>query len=229
MPQCASELQRAYHELGYVSVEGVLPAHELDALNGSLDAIVAGGKYLRGAGNREGSIHALSLISEHAKRLEADERILNLVEELVQPGVAVHSSKLVTKLPLANDICHWHQDDAYFGTPGRSRCSVWIPLQDTDTRNGCLWVVPASHRQGLLEHGRKEWGVCRLALNEDAVDLARAVPLPAKAGSLVIFHSQVWHHSRNNETNQIRRAFIVTYQEATAPRSGAQWRILRGA
>ena len=108
-----AEQLRSYHENGFTIANGLLAPDELDEINAHLDRIVAGGQYERGAGGREGSIHALSLISDQAKQDEQDEqdeRILDRIGALVNPGIAVHSSKLVTKLPYAGDICHWHQD-----------------------------------------------------------------------------------------------------------------------
>jgi hypothetical protein len=223
----SAEQLQVYDEHGFILIPNIFLTHELNELNRHLDQIVAGGDYTRGAGGREGSIHALSLISDHAKQLEHDERLLDLLGDIVKPGIAVYSSKLVTKLPHVEDVCHWHQDDAYFGPSCSTRCSAWIPLQDTDESNGCLWIVPGSHQKGLVTHGTKDWGVCKLSLNEKELDLSKAVPLPATAGSVVIFSALAWHHSKNNQTEQTRRAFIITYQEATAERGGAQWRILR--
>lgn len=224
----SAEQIQSYHEHGFTIVKDLLAPSELSAMNAHLDQIVASGQYVRGAGGREGSIHALSLISDQAKQVEQDERILDIIAALVNPGIAVHSSKLVTKLPYAADVCHWHQDDAYFGAACRNRCSVWIPLQDTDESNGCLWFIPGSQLQGLLPHdGRKDWGTCRRSLREEDFDLSKAIPIAAQAGSIVIFNVLACHHSKNNRTAQTRRAFIITYQEASAEKSGAQWRILR--
>lgn len=55
-----------------------------------------------------------------------------------------------------------------------------------------------------------------------------AIPCPVKAGDMLLFSAELWHHSKENFTDQIRRAFIVSYQEATVPRgNGNQWKILR--
>jgi ectoine hydroxylase-related dioxygenase (phytanoyl-CoA dioxygenase family) len=51
-----------------------------------------------------------------------------------------------------------------------------------------------------------------------------------KAGSAVLFSALLWHGSKGNRTEQVRRAFITSYQEATVPRgNGEQWKIVRAA
>jgi ectoine hydroxylase-related dioxygenase (phytanoyl-CoA dioxygenase family) len=56
------------------------------------------------------------------------------------------------------------------------------------------------------------------------------VPVPIGAGSVVLFSAWTWHHSKHNRTHRVRRALIVSYQEATLPKgAGEQWKILRPA
>src|ERR671910_2231550 len=44
----------------------------------------------------------------------------------------------------------WHQDEAHIPTRDRSLTGVWIALDDATVANGCLWVIPGSHRAGVL-------------------------------------------------------------------------------
>jgi len=44
----------------------------------------------------------------------------------------------------------WHQDEQYIPTRDRSLCGAWIALDDATISNGCLWVVPGSHRNGYF-------------------------------------------------------------------------------
>ena len=136
------------------------------------------------------------------------------------------------RLPHQDVVCHWHQDDAYYvkQSESQARMSVWMPLQDAHAQNGCLWVVPHSHLWGLKEHHTKSFGQCRLSMDEREIDLSHVIPVPVKAGSAVLFSALLWHGSRGNQTDAVRRAFIVSYQEAAVPRgNGEQWKILRPA
>lgn len=223
--------QRHYDELGYVLVPDVFSASELEAIDQEIDRILPEAD---AGGNRAGWIYKIAGKSDLAGRFAEDERLLGLIEHIVQPGIAIHSSKLVTKLPRSEDICHWHQDEAFYLDPGnadtvsKTRMSVWVPLQDATTNNGCLWVVPGSHRWGLESYTIAPTGTCVKKIDREAYANEHAVAVPVKSGSAVLFSAWTWHHSKNNQTDAVRRAFIVSYQEASVRRaSGDQLKVLR--
>lgn len=229
------EQRRHYERDGYVVVPDVFPAEELEAIDREIDRLITIPGVEAGP-RRAGWIYDVARKSEITRRFAEDERLLALVEDVVQPGIAIHSTKLVTKLPHSQDICHWHQDEAFYLKPddpatySKARMSVWVPLQDADEHNGCLWVVPGSHRWGIDDWTWQETGTCQKRINRHEWAEQHAIPLPVKAGSVVLFSAWTWHHSKNNQTDRIRRAFIVSYQEATVPKgAGEQWKILRPA
>jgi hypothetical protein len=225
----------AYERDGFVVVPAVFPAAELGAIDAEIDRLVTVPGVEAGP-TRQGWIYDVARRSEITHAFAEDARLLTLVAEVVQPGIAIHSTKLVTKLPHSQDICHWHQDEAFYLKPddpqtrSRARMSVWVPLQDADERNGCLWVVPGSHRWGIDDWTWQDSGTCQKRLNRHEYADQHAIALPVRAGAVVLFSAWTWHHSKNNQTDRIRRAFIVSYQEATVPKgAGEQWRVLRPA
>ena len=81
----------------------------------------------------------------------------------------------------------WHQDEAHIPTRDRTLTAVWIALDDATVANGCLWVIPGSHRAGVL-HGRYgakgpavrlRPGIVRVRYTE-----ADSVPVELPAGAL---------------------------------------------
>lgn len=230
-----SEAQRrAYDEDGFVIVPDVFTAAELQSLDDEVDRLLP--DHEDRAGHRPGWILGVGTCSDLAKAVAKDERVLALIEDIVQPGIAIHSAKLVAKVPGADIECHWHQDEAFYRRPtdasthSRTRMSAWIPLQDADERNGCLWVVPGSHRWGLQPFVQVEYGQCRRKLTKAEYANEHAVPVSVPAGSMVLFSAWTWHHSKTNRTDRVRRAFIVSYQEANLGQgAAAEWRILRPA
>jgi len=220
---------REYNDQGYTIVENVFPSDELEAMDREIDRLVDAAA--KDAPNR-GWVMQLAQRSEKTRAFARDERLLNLIEGIVKPGIAIYSAKLTAKPPHSVEHCHWHQDDAYYVANSNSatRMSAWVPLQDASEENGCLWVVPGSHRQGLQEHRKREDGQCRLALRPEKVDTSKAIPVRVKAGTVVLFSALLWHHSKGNATDHARRAFIISYQEATVSAgNGSQWKILRPA
>ena len=125
---------------------------------------------------------------------------------------------------------YWHQDDAYY-TKNLAEPYAHVDLsslQDT-TVNRLSTVIPRSHQRGLQPHSKKEGGTCNLGI-DTSIDLEKRVHIPTAAGSIVLFSALLWHASSGNDTDQRRRAFIVSYQEATAQGgNGDQWHILRAA
>lgn len=223
------EERHEYEERGFVVVPDVFPLDQLDALDREIERILA----RPGADEvSPGWILQLGLRSEVTRAFIEDKRILHLIEDIVTPGIAVYSAKLTAKMPHSDEVCHWHQDDAYYKrhSDSETRMSVWVPFQDSDERNGCLWVVPGSHRWGFQSHGHMDYGQCRTAMNPDELDLSGAIPVRVRAGAAVLFSALTWHSSQGNRTDRVRRAFIISYQEATVPRgNGDQWKILRPA
>jgi ectoine hydroxylase-related dioxygenase (phytanoyl-CoA dioxygenase family) len=231
LPKLTKEQREEYNEQGYVAIPDIFSLSELADMDREIDKLDEQIRARRG-GEHNGWIMQLGLRSDKTRQFAEDERVLSLIEDLVQPGIAIYSAKLTAKIPHSDEVCHWHQDDAYYTQKSQSdtRMSIWVPLQDANEDNGCLWVVPGSHRRGLQPYENKNYGMCRLSFKEEEMDLSGAIPLPVRAGSIVLFHALLWHSSKGNSTDNIRRAFIVSYQEATVPTgNGEQWKVLRPA
>lgn len=224
-----AQQRREYDELGYTLVPGVFPADELAALDAEIERLQA--RVAAEKGRDDGWILQLGLRSDITRDFCADERLLGLVEGIVRPGIAIYSAKLVPKLPFNDAECHWHQDDAYYSeiSQSQTRMSVWVPLHDSDEENGCLWVIPRSHGWGLQPWRQRAEGYCNKALvPPEDFDFSQAVPVRAKAGDVLLFSALLWHSSQGNRSERLRRAFIVSYQEATVPRGNKdQWKVLR--
>jgi phytanoyl-CoA hydroxylase len=222
-----------YHEDGYIVVPDFFSKQELADIYDEINGFENSGMLpAKPTGDHAGYIWELAMLSDKTKYFASDERILNVLEDIVYPGIAIYSSKVVSKLPNTETVCHWHQDDAYYNKVGESkvRMSIWVPLTDATLENGCLWVVPGSHKQGLQPYKVKDSGTCRLSLIEDQVDLSKAVPLEVEAGNLVLFSAMLWHGSKGNQTDRVRRAFIVSYQEAALTKGrGNEGVVLRQA
>src|SRR5207302_8491802 len=107
----------------------------------------------------------------------------------------------------------WHQDWPYW--KGIHKLTMWIALDDADESNGCLKLIPGSHKTFAQHDGNvsaKEGFIHRI---ED-LDESTAVTIPAPAGTAVVFHDLTLHASHENRTGQDRWAFATTYKDAMA-------------
>jgi hypothetical protein len=132
----------------------------------------------------------------------------SLANRLAGAACTAYGSSYTCKLPSSPHRWYWHQDAAYhaevLGRLPESGVTFWIPLVDTTPENGCLRVVPGSHNQGLLAHGRQG--------NQFAMELSAEGSLViASAGDLVAFHNRLIHGSYGNSTDTWRPALIVEY------------------
>jgi hypothetical protein len=109
----------------------------------------------------------------------------------------------------------FHQDSPYFAM----QCghvdqlfSLQIYLDDTTVENGCLWMIPGSHKHGILPGVQNKGVLDRLYTDMDKFEGNEPVPLIVPAGSVSYFHAHVIHGSKGNKTDQNRRAMVITYQ-----------------
>ncbi len=93
--------------------------------------------------------------------------------------------------------------------------TVWFPLNEATVENGCLQVIPGSHRSELIAHCPTEKGV---AIPESMLPATRAVPLPMRPGSVLLMTRQTVHSSLDNITHdEVRLSFDLRYQPVGQP------------
>ncbi|MDA1077218.1 MAG: phytanoyl-CoA dioxygenase family protein [Proteobacteria bacterium] len=129
-------------------------------------------------------------------------------------------SHLIFKAPFSDAQTPWHQDEAYWDVHLRYRTvASWMPLDDVDVDNGCLWYVPGSQHNAVLSHRHAggDPSVHVLEINE-TVDVSGAVPVPLPAGGMVFHHPRCLHHSGGNSLNTMRRAWGLAFQSTPVKR-----------
>lgn len=121
----------------------------------------------------------------------------------------------------------WHQDEIYIPTRDRSLCGAWIALDDATVENGCLWVLPGSHRPGYLYPQRKHDNPDEFdfAAESHGFDDSGEVPVEVTTGSLVFFNGYLLHRSRKNRGQTWRRVLVNHYCNAW---SLLPWQIKEG-
>lgn len=110
----------------------------------------------------------------------------------------------------------WHQDEIYIPTRDRSLIGAWIAIDDATIENGCLWVVPGSHRAGYLypQRAHNNPDEFDFAGESYGFDESQEVPVEVKAGALVFFNGYLLHRSRKNRSNIYRRVLVNHYMNA---------------
>jgi len=136
--------------------------------------------------------------------------IVEICRAFLGPNVDLYWNQTVFKQPEGDKIFPWHQDDAYTEVDPAPYLTLWLAISDATEENGCISVLPGSHKGGLKPH---EWTSIGLTgYPADAEDQGVSVPVPA--GSLIAFWSMSLHKSGANRSKGIRRAFVIQYCHA---------------
>jgi len=162
-------------------------------------------------------IHYPHKISEVAAAAMHQEQIVEALTTVIGPNVKAMQSMLFVKSE-GKPGQAWHQDEHFIATRDRSLTAAWIALDDTTIENGCLWVIPGSHRRGVLYPDRDqddpEFDCTAEAYGFPYTD-DDAVPVEIPAGAALIFNGYLLHRSqRNSGSHGYRRALVNHYMSA---------------
>jgi ectoine hydroxylase-related dioxygenase (phytanoyl-CoA dioxygenase family) len=165
-------------------------------------------------------IHHPHKFSGVIRRMLAHERIVDVLTRVIGPNVKAMQSMLFVKAE-GKPGQPWHQDEFFIPTRDRSLTAVWIALDDATVENGCLWVLPGSHRRGVLYPDRDQDDPrfdCSIEAYDFPYSDQDAVPVEVPAGSAVIFNGYLLHRSLpNTGRHGYRRALANHYMSAESP------------
>ena len=164
------------------------------------------------------SIHQMNLYSPEFLARTRDPRLTDPVVDILGPDLLGLNSLYIWKPPKIGLGFPWHQDRWYTRPQFKTRTTVgtWTAIDASDIDNGCLYVIPGSHKIGILEHielegsQQGEFRQAQGVTDEDGVVVA--VP----AGAVIWFNSQTLHKSTDNHSLRFRRANIAHYISAKA-------------
>ena len=145
-------------------------------------------------------------------------RVVERAEQLTGGEVYHYHSKLIQKDPEVGGAWAWHQDYGYWyenGLLAPDLVSMFVALDPATRDNGCLQVVPTSHRLGRLDHqltgeqaGADPDRVAHVLQRLDVEHVEMA------AGDALFFHPNLLHRSDQNRSAQRRWAMICCYNRA---------------
>lgn len=162
-------------------------------------------------------IHYPHKVSPPARDALSAPRIVDALVRVVGPNVKAMQSMLFVKSE-GKPGQAWHQDEFFIPTRDRSLTAVWIALDDATIENGCLWVLPGSHRRGVLYPAREQDDP-RFDCSTESYDFpyteAQSVPVQIPAGTALFFNGYLLHRSlENSGRHGYRRALANHYMSA---------------
>ena len=117
-------------------------------------------------------------------------------------------SMVIFKAQQIGGAVDWHQDGCFLASEPKPVIGFWIALEDATLENGCLWVVPGGHRQGLEKRYIRNANddLFFKPLSNRPLELEPAIPLEVPAGTVVALHGHLPHRSLANRSSRSRCA-----------------------
>ncbi len=198
---------------GFLIVENLFSNEEVRRLKGEVRRILGEVKDEREI--RTGVYVGLAARSRLFKDLARDARLVDPLEQIIGPNIAFFSDKIVFKDAETDFGSPWHQDWPYW--KGSHKISIWIALDDATSENGCLRVIPGSHREHAVHAGDASDGKgFGNRIRPEDIDENKAITVELSAGSALFFHDLTLHASHQNTSGADRWALISTYRDAMA-------------
>jgi ectoine hydroxylase-related dioxygenase (phytanoyl-CoA dioxygenase family) len=156
--------------------------------------------------------------------LGAHPAILDAVEALIGPDILLWKSKAFAKFSGPGQVA-WHQDLPHWNLVPAEAVTAWVALTDSNEANGCVRVLPASHRGGsrASDAERDPNSLLTAGLKFDVGDdeARHAAPMVLKAGQFSLHHGMLVHGSGENRTDAPRLGIAFVYIPAHARQASA--------
>ena len=209
-----------YEELGYLHSIPVLSPDEVARFRAAIE------ETCRALGGRVTRLDAPHLFFRWAWELSTHRRVLDCMEQLIGPNVLLKSTRLFYKFGNTDSFVGWHQDGITEELKDAYVPAIWLGLTPATAENGCLRVVPRSHRLGLIPHADRPSPDNLTTQGATAqVEIASPQDVVMQAGEMSLHHPLVLHASNPNRSGESRIGFSATYSTPalTASRSAVAW------
>lgn len=231
LPALGPQEHARYQADGYLAMAGAFDrAAVADAIAG-VDRLIGGQVGFRGIQweaairerlprmtlpQRRAAVRKLIYFVDHEPRLLAmarDEQLLRVVRDLLGEEPELFADQALLKPPGIGREKPWHQDKAFFDVrPGTPVVGVWIALDEADTGNGCMHIIPGSHAAGPVTHfTRRDFQIC-----DSDVQTPGIVAVPLRPGGCLFFDGLLHHGTPANTSPKRRWALQFHYAPASA-------------
>ncbi len=212
-----------YNRDGYLIPPFALSAERTEALRETLDRLIAANPGVRPeklvsahieGRNAEGVVGSRDFLD-----LAHDPAILNLVEQIIGPDIILWGCHVFCK-PAGNGLeTPFHQDGHYWPIRPLATCTVWVALEESSRENGCLQVVPGSHRERktFAHEGRPDEELTlNQQVNDPVVDIGTAVDIELQPGQMSMHDVYLVHGAAPNTSTRRRTGVALRYMPGSS-------------
>lgn len=208
MPKVLTTQQvEQFRETGFLSPVDVMSEHEATQYLDQLESAEKAHPAELNAENRNNAHLAFTFLDELAHH----PIVVDAVEDLLGPNLSLWGSVLFIKEPRSKGFVSWHQDATYMGIEPHEYITPWIALTPSNPENGCMRMIPGSHKSPVRKHDDTfhEDNILTRGQAIEGVDESTAVDLVLRPGQMSLHHARVIHGSRPNRSSHRRVGFVL--------------------
>jgi phytanoyl-CoA hydroxylase len=227
----SAERRREWDENGFFIVRGMMPIERCRAIHDRVVEICrlsASGQHTpntfvlpekkpnRLARNPEDNVGKVFRLHRDPifKQLAEDPAVVDIVSDLIGPEIDCFVSQFIFKNHGALGQ-PWHQDSYYFAFSTTPQVGVWLAVTEATLDNGCLHVMPGSHKEPVHEHVPDRRPHAQYGYTEIVdYDMSKSIPVLMQPGDVLVFHSHLMHRSTDNLSGGIRAAMVWHYAKS---------------
>jgi ectoine hydroxylase-related dioxygenase (phytanoyl-CoA dioxygenase family) len=210
-----------YRQNGFVQVDNVLTADELEELREYMEETMATNGDRAVQTGKDGGAYAKVLNQrvnawrDHGgmAKFSLHSRFARMAMDLIgAQGVRLFHDHVLWKMPGDSLPTPWHQDLVKWPMHETGALSIWLTVDDVDERNGCMMFVPGTHRAGKLTNISlaEPVDIFEFVKGTDFVK-QKPVCVPLKAGSCTFHDGLTFHYAHANTTDKPRRVLANIY------------------
>ena len=225
----SSEQINFYHEHGYLHLKQVFSPQLTQAMRDDLNWMMTEWsestpgwtgpwrkKYMDDKTEKSSKLVHMHDLHHYAQSLMqgvTHQALCEAISKLVDGPTELHHSTMHVKPPQTGHPFPMHQDWWFYQHADNRFVDALFHLDDTSHANGEIRFVDGSHKMGVIQHVTEADGKeCTPHLSADEWSLESTVPVPAKAGDVVLFNIHTIHGSYINTTDDDRRMVRVGYR-----------------
>ncbi|MDE2775995.1 MAG: phytanoyl-CoA dioxygenase family protein [Chloroflexota bacterium] len=209
-------IDRAAIEAGRAAIHDLILSHDND--NIMVESVVGERFFELPDEERLDSVRKMMPVVPFDTRMQAaseNAALLDLLGRIMGERADLSQDQAMLKPPRIGREKPWHQDMAYFDYPTETTIvGAWIALDEASAENGCMMVIPGSHRDGPMPHWtRRDWQIC-----DTDVRLGEIAAVPLPPGGCLLFHCLLHHGTPPTRSNRRRWALQFHYCPASVNR-----------
>ncbi len=218
-----SEAERArYRDEGFVVPAFRLAPSRIEQMRAALDRLIAANPGVRpeklvSAHLEEGS-EGVKGVRDFLD-LATDPELVELIADAIGDDVILWGCQVFCK-PAGHGLeTPWHQDGHYWPIRPLANCTAWIAIDASTRDNGCLRVIPGSHRRKTLFHHMRENRddlVLTQRIRDPAFDETEAVDVELEPGQMSLHDVYMIHGAAVNRSANRRAGVAIRYMPGTS-------------